>query len=139
MSVAIFSVIGIIVGALLQYLFTRHLDNQRHRRDLRTHAYTDYLRGVSDQANLRPIVNTPDSRELAAKVADSKCRICLYGSPTVVATFAAFEHLGATMNTPEQRQAFTRMVAAMRDDSATGKKVDVRALEAVLLGVPRGK
>lgn len=97
MTVAIFSFVGIIIGALLQYAFTRHLDNLRARRDARTKAYTDYLRCVSEHANPDQMASS-DGHELGARTADAKCRICLYGSTEVVAAFATFERLGATMN-----------------------------------------
>jgi hypothetical protein len=134
MSAAIFSFFGIIVGASLQYLFTRHLDNQKHRREIRTTAYTDYLKCVSEQANLGKQRQSHEGRELATRTADAKCRICLYGSSSAVGAFAEFERLGATMNTQEQCAAFTLMVAVMRTDSVGGGQVELGDLEAVLLG-----
>jgi hypothetical protein len=137
MNPAIFSIIGLVIGATLQYFFTRHLDNQKHRRETRTTAYTDYLKCVSEQANLGKQRQSHEGRELGAKTADAKCRICLYGSSSAVETFAEFERLGATMNTPEQCSAFTRMVAVMRKDSIAGRQVALGDLESVLLGAPR--
>jgi hypothetical protein len=137
MSAAIFSFLGIVIGAALQYVFTRHLDNQKHHRELRTKAYTDYLKCVSEQANLGKQRQSQEGRELASQMADAKCRICLYGSTSAVGAFAEFERLGATMNTPEHRTAFTRMVAIMRNDSTSGGQVALNDLEAVLLGVQR--
>jgi hypothetical protein len=137
MNTAIFSFFGILIGAVLQYLFTRHLDNQKHRREIRTTAYTDYLKCVSEQANLGKQRQSHEGRELGAKTADAKCRICLYGSSSAVGAFAEFERLGATMNTPDQCSAFTRMVAVMRNDSVSGQQVELRDLEAVVLGTQR--
>jgi hypothetical protein len=134
MNSAIFSFFGIIIGAALQYIFTRHLDNQKHRRETRTTAYTDYLKCVSEQANLEKQRQSQEGRELGAKTADAKCRICLYGSSSAVETFAEFERLGATMNTAEQCRSFTRMVAVMRKDSIGGRQVALGDLESVLLG-----
>ncbi|MGG2041916.1 hypothetical protein [Burkholderia gladioli] len=134
MAAAIFSFIGVVVGALLQYCFTRHLDRQKHHRELRTLAYTDYLKCVSEHANLRKSRDSPDGRDLGFRTADAKCRICLYGSPVVISAFASFERLGATMNTEEQRTAFTQMVLEMRNDSAHNGHVGLAELEAVLLG-----
>jgi len=134
MSAAIFSFLGIIIGASLQYLFTRRLDNQKHRREIRTAAYTDYLKCVSEHANLGTQRQSSEGRELATKTADAKCRICLYGSSSAVKAFAEFERLGATMNTKQQRSAFTHMVATMRNDSAGGQRVHLDDLEVVLLG-----
>ena len=137
MSSAILPFLGVIIGAALQYFFTRHLDSQKHHRELRTKAYTDYLRCVSDHANLRPQRQSQEGRELSARTADAKCRICLYGSSEAIGAFAEFERLGATMNTPEQCVAFSRMVEVMRKDSTTGGQVASKDLEAVLLGVRR--
>jgi hypothetical protein len=88
MTAAIFSFFGVIIGALLQYFFTRHLDRQKHHRELRTQAYTDYLKCVSEHANLRTPRDSPEGRDLGFRTADAKCRICLYGSPIVVRAFA---------------------------------------------------
>lgn len=134
MSTAIFSFLGVIIGASLQYFFTRHLDNQKHHRELRTMAYTDYLRCISELANFGKRQST-EGRELSANTADAKARICLYGSSTAVQAFAEFERLGATMNTADQRTAFTSMVAIMRNDSSSGQEVELKDLEVVLLGV----
>jgi hypothetical protein len=134
---AIFSFFGIIVGATLQYFFTRHLDRQKHHRELRTMAYSDYLKCVSEQANLGKQRQSQEGREIASKTADAKCRICLYGSSLAVEAFAEFERLGASMNTVDQCTAFTRMVAIMRTDTANGGEVELTDLEAVLLGVQR--
>lgn len=137
MSTAIFSFLGVVIGASLQYLFTRHLDNQKHRRELRTKAYTDYLKCVCEHANLGKSPQSTEGRELAVRTADAKSRICLYGSSFAVKAFAEFERRGATMNTPEQCAAFTEMVAVMRNDSADKGQVETKDLEAVLLGVRR--
>ncbi|WP_124823476.1 hypothetical protein [Burkholderia stagnalis] len=134
MIAAIFSFIGVIVGAFLQYYFTRHLEGQRHHRELRTAAYTDYLKCVSEHANLRVHRQTQEGRELGQRTADAKCRICLYGSSQVISAFADFERLGATMNTSEQCAAFTRMVSIMRCDSMRDGRIDSAELQTVLLG-----
>lgn len=137
MNAAIFSFLGIVIGASLQYVFTRHLDNQKHYRELRTKAYTDYLKCVSEHANLGKQRQSQEGRELAALTADAKCRICLYGSASAVSAFAEFERLGATMNAPEQCSAFTHMVSIMRNDSINGGQVALNDLEVVLLGAQR--
>lgn len=136
MTTAIFSFVGVVVGAFLQYYFTRHLDGQKHHRELRTTAYTDYLKCVSEHANPGRNRASQERHELAFRTADAKCRICLYGSSHVIGAFANFEQLGATMGTPEQCLAFTRMVSIMRDDSTRGGQVDLADLQTVLLGHP---
>ena len=135
MYLAITSVLGLVIGAVLQFLFTRYLDNKKHQRDMRARAYSDYLESVSEHANLSLNKSSSEGRLLAAKTADAKCRISLYGAPDVIKAFAVFENLGATMNTSEQQEAFTSMVIAMRADTL-GSKQDVSKEEvrALLLG-----
>lgn len=137
MTVAFFSFFGIVIGAALQYVFTRHLDSQRHHRELRSTAYIDYLRCVSEHANLGRNRQTDEGRSLGAKTADAKCRICLYGSRATIEAFAKFERLGATMNTDDQCASFTSMVALMRQDSGTKDEAKLGDLETVLLGARR--
>jgi hypothetical protein len=134
MTAAAFSFFGVVIGAFLQYYFTRHLDRQKHSRELRATAYTDYLECVSQHANLATQPDSEEGRALGFRTADAKCRICLYGSSLAINAFANFERLGPSMGTPEQRLAFTRMVLVMRNDSARGGHVDLAELQAILLG-----
>jgi hypothetical protein len=134
---ALVSLIGLIVGAVLQFMFTRYLDNKKHQRDLRAKAYADYLQCVSEHANLEHSNISSEGRQLRAKTADAKCRISLYAAPAVISAFANFERLGAATKTPEQCSAFTKMVIAMREDTLGSSSVTQVDLEAVLMGVRR--
>ena len=124
MTAAIFSFFGIIIGAALQYFFSRHLDSIRAHRDARTKAYTDYLFCVSEHANPNQMKSS-DGHKLGARTADA------------IATFAQFERLGATMNNSEQRETFTRMLAIMRHDSTSSASIAASDPQAVILGADR--
>lgn len=137
MLAAIASLVGIILGASIQFYFSKYLEQQRHRREIRTKAYTDYLNCVSDHANQRFDRQSNEGRALGARTADAKCRICLYGSSNAIQEFAKFERLGATMNTDEQCDAFVSMVEAMRADSVNDSAVASEDLGLVLLGKGR--
>ncbi|HEY4081345.1 MAG TPA: hypothetical protein VGM81_11645 [Burkholderiaceae bacterium] len=139
MASAVLSFIGLVVGAVLQFLFSRHLENRKYQRDLRAKAYADYLQCVSEHANLGHARQSTDGRQLAAKTAEAKCRISLYGAAPVVSAFAQFERLGATMNTAEQRHAFAQMVVEMRRDAIGNAKANFADIEAVLLGAAASK
>jgi hypothetical protein len=133
MDSGMFTFIGIVVGAVLQYLFSRHQESLRAHRAARTAAYTDYLRCVSQYANPDQSTSS-DGHDLAAKAADAKCRICLYGSSNAIEAFAQFERLGAAMSTSAQQEAFAEMVAIMRSDSTSSKEVATKDLQIILLG-----
>ena len=117
MITALLSFIGVVIGASLQYVFTRHIEDQRHIRNLRSKAYMDYLKNVAELANFRPQEKSKERTELMVRTADAKARISLYGSNRAIEAFSEWEQLGPTMASEEQRQTFISMVHAMREDS----------------------
>jgi hypothetical protein len=133
MLVTILPFIGVLIGAFLQFTFTRYLEAQRHHRDLRTQAYLDYLKSVSGLAHLNE-PNGSQERDLLTGAADAKARICLYGSAEVIRAFAQFERLGAMLSTPSEQQAFVAMIASMRKDSGNRSQVDSQNIWLLLLG-----
>ena len=135
--IGLLSFFGVIIGASLQYFFTKHIENQKHLRELRSTAYMDYLKCVAEQAQFKYKKNTKERIEIFSKTGDAKARICLYGSNSAIEAFATFEKMGATMITPEQREAFTKMVSIMRADSGTELCNDETDLQIVLLGDPK--
>jgi len=136
MLVAVLSVVGVLVGASLQYFFTRNHDAQRYQRDLRTQAYLDYIKSVTGLAHLSD-PQGPQERDLWASAADAKARICLYGSGEVIQAFAAFEQLGAMLSSPSEQRCFVAMIAAMRKDSGNESPANIEDIRLLLLGDER--
>lgn len=130
MGPAIYSVVGVIVGAGLQYLFARFLEHQKHSREIQAQAYADYLRCASESSTTRSL-----NEELRTRITDSKCRLCLYGSSSVVNTMAEFERLGSGMALGPQRMSFVKLISAMRR-SSLGRQSHVldASLELTLFG-----
>jgi len=127
MSIAVFSILGIVVGASLQYLFSRFLEERKHKRLLQTEAYADFLRSVAEATHLDSSVN---EGQVHARIADARARIGLYGSPDVVRLLAEFERAGNAIISKEQHESFVLLIQAMRGDD----KVGSADLELVLLG-----
>jgi len=127
MLIAVFSILGIALGATLQYVFSRFLEDRKHKRLLQTQAYADYLRSVAEAAHLD---STVSEAQVHARIADARARIALYGSPTVVKVLAEFERAGNAIIRVEQHAAFVRLIQAMRGDD----QVESAALELVVLG-----
>lgn len=71
---ALFTLLGIVAGAILTYLFTRSHEQQKHYRLLQTGAYADYLRGVAEAAHLDLSIS---ENEVHARISDAEARICL--------------------------------------------------------------
>lgn len=135
MSPALYSFLGVVIGAALQYLFTRHIEDRRHIRDLRSKAYMDYLNTVAELASFRSQDGTNERVLLNARTADAKARISLYGSNKVIEAFSRWESMGPTMATREQREAFISMIQVMRKDSGSKRGTKIEHLQNLLLGV----
>jgi hypothetical protein len=73
-------------------------------------------------------------RDLFARTADAKARICLYGSGEVIHALAVFEKLGAVVSSTQQHAAFVAIVSAMRNDSGNAAGPEVEDMARVLLG-----
>jgi hypothetical protein len=130
MAIAFFSFLGVVVGASLQYLFTRFLEERRHRQSLQTEAYTDYIQAVAES---RHIDLHAERASVFARLADAKTRICLYGSPEVITRLAEFESKGGVIGDGQQREAFMHVIEAMRGKS----KLQTSQVELIVLGESR--
>ncbi len=135
MEKAMIAFAGVLAGAILQYYFTRLIEHQRHVRDLRSQAFIDYINSVSEQAQFHPKMGSNEQKEIYCRTANAKGRICLYGSKKVISAFSKFEELGAGMNTPEQREAFIKMISLMRIDSGSKDCENNTEIQNVILGI----
>src|SRR5881628_3341481 len=107
MLIAFFSFLGVIVGASLQYFFMRLLEERKQRRSLQTKAYTDYIQAVAESRHMSLYT---EQASIFARLADAKTRICLYGSPEVIARLAEFESKGGVIGDDHQQEAFMRVI-----------------------------
>lgn len=53
-AIAILPLLGVLLGAALQFWVSRASDQQKHTEDLRSQAYADYLRAVAAAECVRP-------------------------------------------------------------------------------------
>lgn len=129
-TIALVSFLGVVVGAGLQYLFTRVLEERRHHRDLKTQAYSDYIRSVCEVRHMLIQPQASREREMLARLTDAKARVCLYGSDFAILKLSEFESLGGQIKTGEQQDAFVEVLIAMRGET----DVKAKELRAVMLG-----
>jgi len=129
--IASLPLIGVVIGAGLQFFSGRALNERQHLSQLRAHAYADYFKAVSSLSTEgRTASNIRD-------LADAKSRVCLYGTSRVVAKLAELEHYGAKLESAEARNAVLAMVKEARKDTACGPHpITEKDLELVLFGDP---
>ena len=125
---------GVIVGASLQYVFSRFTEAHKELRRLRSEASVDYLRRASESPWV-PIADSAAQREFLSGLTEAKIRLSVYGSADVIDALAEFEAAGAKIVTSRQRDLFLQIVQAMRKDSAVDRKAPkIQSLDAILMG-----
>ena len=114
---AILPVIGVIIGASLQYYFSKSGERRKQLEGVRSQAYVDYLRSVAQIAQLSKGGDLQKRNEMLAALADAKTRICVYGAASVIKALAAFEKDGAVLNSPDSMERFLSLCREMRQQS----------------------
>ncbi len=127
-TIAILPVLGVILGAALQFWFSRAAEREKHAATLQSQAYADYLRAVAAAGHLR---SDEDLRDAHRDAADAKARIAVYGSASVIKALSRFEETGAILTDSPSTEAFVALVSSMR---SAGSTVPDRELKIVLLG-----
>lgn len=134
-AIAILPILGVVIGASLQYFFSKSAENRKHLATLRTQAYIDYLRCLSESAHVGR--DHPNSRkEILSKAADAKTRISIYGSSAVIEALTSFEKVGAFFkNSPQSEEEFFVLCNAMRRESiGKAEKIKPEDLRMILFG-----
>lgn len=124
---AVLSLLGVVVGVLLQYWTSRSAETRKQLQLLRSQSYVDYLRAVTKAAHA---VSADAGRLARAEAADAKARMCVYGTSRAISALARFEEAGPVLDTPSSKGVFAALVIAMRD----GDSPSQAELELVLFG-----
>jgi hypothetical protein len=131
-AIAILPLVGVLLGAGLQFWLSRAAAREQHSATLRSQAYADYLRAVAAAGHLR---SDEDLRDALRDAADAKARIAIYGGNEVIKALSRFEEAGAVLSDEPAAKAFVSLVSAMR----SGAAVPDHELELLLLGAARSK
>ncbi len=122
---AILPLIGVAIGALLQYWLSRNAEARKQLQLLQSQAYVDYLRSFAKAAYASSV---DLQRSALTDAIDAKSRIAVYGSVRVVQALAAFEQAGPQLDNPHSVACFLAVVAAMRRHSGKAIADDLKTL-----------
>jgi hypothetical protein len=117
LSSVISAVIGLALGAVLQYYFTRRLETLRHFQELRTAAYSEFIGAVAQSANASRQGDKSLQDEALARATEAKIRILLYGSKAVVRKLGEFSRAQAAVDSEEVAPRFVALIQAIRADA----------------------
>jgi hypothetical protein len=128
---------GVVIGASLQYYFSRSSEHRNQLSLLRTQAYVDYLGSVAKFAQAAK-TNPTERLKFLSEAADAKTRICIYGSKDAIALLAEFERQGAQLSSKESINIFIRLCSQMRKEGLNNESIiPTENLEIVLFGPER--
>lgn len=134
MNVLLYSLLGILIGALLQYWF----GNQRSRRDsvqsFRAQSYADMLKAMSDTVFAQRQNDKVAENTALALLTEAKARICISAPNKVVAAVANFWRIGAQLDNPVSIDAFSHMIKTMRDNTHAGGTIEQRDISQIMIG-----
>ena len=123
--------VGVVIGAAMQYWFSRSAEVRKQIELLQSQSYVDFLRALTKSA----YANSAEAiRSALADAADAKARLAVYGTSDVIVALARFEEAGAVLDNPQTKAAFVTLVAAMRQKRGAANATD---LELVLFGKRR--
>ncbi|MCW6510299.1 hypothetical protein [Lichenifustis flavocetrariae] len=127
--IASLSLIGVLIGATLQYAYGQRLEAKKLLSNQKALAYTDYFKAAAGLSQGR-------TADLLALTADAKTRICLFGTPDVVRALKDLEEVGAILSEPKGQIAMAAIMNAMRADLLGTRSVPGTSdLSAVLFGM----
>jgi len=137
--VGVLPIVGVVIGATLQYLFSISSEQRKHQQDLKTQAYVDFIRSFMDA------YFKGKKEEYMSRVADATARIAIYGHKEVVEAVANIKRVSAKKRIisesefeskfeSEFRQSFIAMVQAMRKDGLPKESVSDEEISWLLFG-----
>jgi hypothetical protein len=138
MLTALLPMLGVIIGAGLQYFFSRSGERRKHLEALKSQAYVDYMRCVAQLAKVER-GDIKKFSELSAETADAKTRVCMYGSTKVIRTLADFAKGGSVLDSPDSFERFLEICHEVRRENFgdAGAVVAPEDLSIVLFGPER--
>ena len=112
----ILPLIGVVIGATLQYFLSKAAETRKQQVILKIQAYIDYVKAINTSIYGDPQEYT--------QLADVRARVAVYGSSAVIEKIKSFESSGSDTSSPQYRE----LLKEMRIE-AGNKKSDINDLK----------
>ncbi|MGQ0699948.1 MAG: hypothetical protein ACT4PZ_17105 [Panacagrimonas sp.] len=132
------SLIGVVLGAILQGFVTRRNQKSTQLTEWRNQAYSDFLNAAGLVATVKQQGRSNELMvEQMARLSDAKARICVYGDPSVIRLLADFWRKGAVdLKSRAEIRAFTEACLEMRRSiGVSTEQVDASDISQLLFKV----
>jgi len=130
---AMVAVVGIIIGAFLQYKFGNISESSKQYQNLKIQAYVDFIKSAAGIAIAQKSNDPKRESDALTLMADAKTRIAVYGSREVVYLMADFFRNYGSFDSPEACRSFVSIVQKMRAESINRKELMVNESDINLL------
>jgi hypothetical protein len=130
----ILPVFGVIVGALLQFTFSKRSELRKQQNLLKISAYTDLIKGLAGMAISQQHKDFSKEMECKMLVADAKSRICIYGDDSVIEKISIFLKMGGTLNSIDSNKAFVDIIIEMRKNHIGKSEININDFSQLLIG-----
>ncbi len=115
--IALVAVLGVIVGATLQYLYAQRTEITKHYQELRSNAYVDFIKSTAGIAISQKKGDAEKELEFTILMADAKARVAIYGDKAVVDAMAEFFRKYGALQSPDAISVFVSLVHRMRQET----------------------
>jgi hypothetical protein len=117
------AIVGVIVGASVQFLFSRITESRKSYDKLRTDSYVDFIKGCAGVAMAQRFEDQDEHAKASTLMLDAKVRIAIYGDSDISKSVGAFFGKYGDFTKQEDRRAFVDLMCQMRR-SVTGSISD---------------
>lgn len=126
----VFGLLGVLVGALLQFWFNRRANQESRYLELKSEACADYVNSIAAVAFASP----PDRNKALEKVAAAKGRVCVFGDKDVIDAAVVLEGTSLNLGNQDAQAAFIGLLQAMRRRGIASGDVADHGFRVLLLG-----
>jgi len=126
--------VGIILGATLQHIFTRKSSSKQYLKKLETQAYIDFIKAAAGINIAQRKKNNQKDQEYSQLMVDAKARICIYGEKEVISSIANFWREGAQLTNAEEMNKFIKIINAIRKANKI-KEIENRNISQLLFSL----
>ena len=111
---AITALVGITIGAILQFVLSRAAEKRKSFDKLQTDAYVDFIKGFAGVAMAQRFADKAGEFAASSLMADAKVRIGIYGDSMIANKVGAFFEKYGDLSKKEDSVAFVDLMNDVR-------------------------
>ncbi len=126
----VFGLLGVFVGAILQYWLDRRANQDSRYLELKSQACADYVNSIAAVALASPSCHSGAIKMVTA----AKGRLCVFGNADVIDAAVVLEGTSLNLSKPDAQDAFVMLLQTMRRRGIPVGDVPDAAYRVLLLG-----